>query len=229
MKTKNQWNKEGLMYGIVGGVLGSMLTASGIILISAFEGPVITNTVTLTAGLGGGIISGTLTLLGVKRTIDLQKEKERLDSVPQRIKYLMDIQESLANWNLHTKVKFILKVRETDLSKSYIVKHVFLADFETGRGKLVEAIYPVCLEVDGVVYTEIKSFLEYLETIREEILDFEEKIVDKEEQEENIPIVDINNFYEGIIKNLETNYDTLITLLKKRLKEYENLLFKYYK
>ncbi|AWC30021.1 hypothetical protein [Bacillus cytotoxicus] len=65
---------------IVGGVVGSALFA-----VTAYGGQTVTNISTLIGGLGGGVISGFLTLQGVKRTIELQKEKESEDSKPQKV------------------------------------------------------------------------------------------------------------------------------------------------
>ena len=92
MKIK-KWNKEGLLSGIGGGILGSILMAAIIIVVLKFDGQVITNVVTLIAGLGGGIISGSLTWLGVKYTINEQRRKERKDSIPQKILSLHKLRE----------------------------------------------------------------------------------------------------------------------------------------
>ncbi|ENQ3077983.1 hypothetical protein ACEOWG_001156 [Bacillus cereus] len=94
MKIK-KWNKEGLLSGIGGGILGSMLVIAAIIVAFEFEGKTTTNMVTLIAGLGGGIISGLLTLGGVKYTIDEQKRKERKDSIPQKIASLYKFRGSI--------------------------------------------------------------------------------------------------------------------------------------
>ncbi|WP_134207745.1 hypothetical protein [Bacillus thuringiensis] len=64
----------------VGGVVGSALFA-----VTAYGGQTVTNISTLIGGLGGGVVSGLLTLQGVKHAIDLQKEKELVDSEPDKI------------------------------------------------------------------------------------------------------------------------------------------------
>lgn len=68
---------------VVGGVVGSALFA-----VTAYGGQTVTNISTLIGGLGGGVVSGLLTLQGVKRAIDLQKEKELVDSEPDKIRSL---------------------------------------------------------------------------------------------------------------------------------------------
>ncbi|HFK1474891.1 hypothetical protein V4483_06675 [Bacillus paranthracis] len=69
-----------VLYTVGGGIVGSALFAA-----TTLGGQGITNAVTLIAGLGGGVISGLLTLEGVRKTIKLQKEKELEDSKPQKI------------------------------------------------------------------------------------------------------------------------------------------------
>ncbi|MFD4854565.1 hypothetical protein ACFVV6_23005 [Bacillus mycoides] len=221
---KNKLDKNSLLYGIGGGLLGSTLVA--MIVFLSLEGAAVTNMVTLIGGLGGGIISGTLTLFGVKRTIDLQREKERLDSMPQRIKGLMEIQEILQKWNLDTKIKFIKDIKKIDISKGSARLSV-ISKIKESLPILKESLYPKYLEVDGIVYTEIKGFLKHLETWVEETNDFEEKIVEEEEQEDSS--MDIKNFYGSKVSDLENNYDMLTTSMDNLIKEYENLLFKYYK
>ncbi|KAB2443278.1 hypothetical protein [Bacillus luti] len=159
MKTKNQWNKEGLIYGIGGGVLGSMLTASGIVLISAFEGPVITNAVTLTAGLGGGIISGALTLFGVRRTIELQKEKEYKAAIPQKILALHKLEEIVGEYlskiyNLYA-IEYMNEENENDLVEYNRLTRNFKKEFNgLEYSALTEA-----LKTNEKVYKIVKSSL----------------------------------------------------------------------
>ncbi|EEL63118.1 hypothetical protein bcere0025_41610 [Bacillus cereus F65185] len=71
------------VYTVGGGLIGSALFAA-----ATLGGQGITNAVTLAAGLGGGVISGLLTLQGVRKTIELQKEKELEDSKPKKIRSL---------------------------------------------------------------------------------------------------------------------------------------------
>ncbi|MEH7459169.1 hypothetical protein V7183_18710 [Bacillus sp. JJ1127] len=79
MKIKS--NKISVLYGVSGGIIGSALFA-----VTTLGGQAVTNAATLIAGLGGGVISGLLTLRGVRHTIELQKEKELEDSKPQKVR-----------------------------------------------------------------------------------------------------------------------------------------------
>ncbi|MBF7146762.1 hypothetical protein [Bacillus toyonensis] len=69
-----------VLYTIGGGIVGSALFAA-----TTYGAQTVTNISTLIGGLGGGVISGFLTLQGVKHTIELQKEKESEDSKPQKV------------------------------------------------------------------------------------------------------------------------------------------------
>lgn len=69
-----------ILYTIGGGIVGSALFAA-----TTYGAQTVTNISTLIGGLGGGVISGFLTLQGVKHTIELQKEKESEDSKPQKV------------------------------------------------------------------------------------------------------------------------------------------------
>ncbi|QWH09828.1 hypothetical protein [Bacillus mycoides] len=215
---KKQIDKTSLLYGFGGGIVGSTVVAS--LVVVSLQGPAATNIVTLTAGLGGGIISGALTLLGVNRTINLQKEKERLDNIPQRIKGLMEIQGVLKKWNLDAKIKFIISIKKDTIPVGSL-RIEYVSQLKKTIIPLGKSLYPKYLEVDGIIYTKIKVFLEYLETWVEQVLDFEEN--------EDIPLVNIENFYGGKIKELENCYETLTEVLEDSLKKYENILFKHYK
>ncbi|MBO1627810.1 hypothetical protein [Bacillus arachidis] len=76
-----------VLCAIGGGIVGSALFAA-----TTFGGQTVTNISTLIGGLGGGlgggVISGFLTLQGVRKTIELQKEKELVDSEPDKIRSL---------------------------------------------------------------------------------------------------------------------------------------------
>ncbi|MED2706614.1 hypothetical protein [Bacillus toyonensis] len=159
MKTKNQWNKEGLIYGIGGGVLGSMLTASGIVLISAFEGPVITNAVTLTAGLGGGIISGALTLFGVRRTIELQKEKEYKAAIPQKILALHKLEEIVLEY--HSKIRKLIAIEYMNKEdENHLVKYnSLMEDFQEGFNGLEYSALTEALKTNEKVYRIVRDAL----------------------------------------------------------------------
>ncbi|MGG3674092.1 hypothetical protein ABES96_23640 [Bacillus nitratireducens] len=67
----------------VGGIVGSALFA-----VTTYGSQTVTNISTIIGGLGGGVISGFLTLQGVRKTIELQKEKELVDSEPDKIRSL---------------------------------------------------------------------------------------------------------------------------------------------
>ncbi|MFL1665320.1 beta clamp domain-containing protein [Bacillus cereus] len=149
MKIKN-WNKEGLLGGIGGGILGSILTIATIIVVFEFEGKITTNMITLIAGLGGGIISGLLTLGGVKYTIDEQKRKERKDSIPQKIASLYKFRKSIAECHdsivdLKVSIK-TLKVSE-DLEEFQSKVQIFQEEEQRLESKLIEESLQISSEI----------------------------------------------------------------------------------
>ncbi|HDR4864598.1 TPA: hypothetical protein QCR55_000930 [Bacillus cereus] len=214
MKTKNQWNKEGLIYGIGGGVLGSMLTASGIVLISAFEGPVITNTVTLTAGLGGGIISGVLTLFGVRRTIDLQKEKERKDSIPQKILFLHKLRKSI-NECRDNIIDLKVAAEKLEVQKKTEESQMKLQKLES---KLIEESLRTSSEVYKATFKFVEMMSLYRDSVRRAFLDY--SLSDTQEERDK-SVNSINKSYGLLVKEIEE----LKEMVSQALNEFEEEMF----
>ncbi|WP_439874946.1 hypothetical protein ACSLGG_02915 [Bacillus mycoides] len=157
MKIK-KWNKEGLLSGVGGGILGSILMAAIIIVVLKFDGQVITNVVTLIAGLGGGIISGLLTWLGVKYTIDEQrrieseqKRKEHKDSIPQKILSMHKLKDSIKECqsnivDLNIAVKILEASKELEEFQGRVQK------FDKIRQELEPKLIAESLQINSEVY-----------------------------------------------------------------------------
>ncbi|MGE8053546.1 hypothetical protein ACQKOD_06150 [Bacillus mycoides] len=161
MKIK-QWNKEDLLNGIGGGILGSMLMAAIIIVALKFEGQVVTNVVTLIGGLGGGIVSGLLTWLGVKYTINEQKRKERKDSIPQKILSLHQLNEIIKECrNNVMDVKIAVQLLE--MSKDLKDFQTRVQKFDEIRQQLEPKLIAESLQINSEVY---RATIQYIQMMR---------------------------------------------------------------
>ncbi|MFJ8240801.1 hypothetical protein [Bacillus tropicus] len=148
---KRTWNKEGLLSGIGGGILGSILMATIIIVFSKFDEKVITNVVTLIAGLGGGIISGLLTWLGVKYTINEQKRKERKDSITLKILSLHNLRE-IINECHDSVIDLKIAVKNLELSKKLEDFQEQVQKFDKTRQELEPKLITESLKINSEVY-----------------------------------------------------------------------------
>lgn len=152
---KDKSNKMNILYGASGGIVGSALFAA-----ATLGGQGITNAVTLIAGLGGGVISGFLTLQGVRQTIELQKEKELEDARPQHIVSIFKMINLKEEYrikinSLRSKaIDFFLESgSEKDLKqlvKQSKEQHITVEQFRDG---LIEE----SVKVDGNIYIVIKE------------------------------------------------------------------------
>ncbi|GAB6594372.1 hypothetical protein C2L96_21090 [Bacillus cereus] len=151
-----------VLYTVGGGIVGSALFAA-----TTYGAQTVTNISTLIGGLGGGVISGFLTLQGVKRAIDLQKEKEREESKPQkvlslhlmikltkrykfRIRMLKSVENSIPGSG-HKRLKEMLE---------YLDKEKTAIDFEYFSDKMIEE----SLRIDRDIYFPIKESLDRIST-----------------------------------------------------------------
>lgn len=155
---KRKWNKEGLLSGIGGGILGSILMATIIIVFSKFDEKVITNVVTLIAGLGGGIISGLLTWLGVKYTINEQRRKDneqerkgRKDSITLQILSLHNLRESI-NECRDSVIDLKIAVKNLELSKKLEAFQEQVQKFDKTRQELEPKLITESLKINSEVY-----------------------------------------------------------------------------
>lgn len=150
------------LYTFGGGVVGSALVAA-----TMYGAQTVTNISTLIGGLGGGVISGFLTLEGVKRAIDLQKEKEREESKPQKVlslhlmikltdryKFRISMLESAVNSIPESGHKGLKSMLE------YVDKGEKAIDFECFSDKMIEE----SLRIDRDIYFPIKENLDRIKS-----------------------------------------------------------------
>lgn len=218
---KDQINKKSLLYGIGGVILGSALGASGIIILSSFEGPAITNTIALIGGLGGGAISGGLTFWGVKHTIKAQREKDELEILPRWIMTLEKIKKTLEEWAAD-KDSFIYSIQnfENHQRKSQLRTEA-IEKFQRDTEKLRIGLSSDYLQADGNVYAKVKVFLNKTRIIAEDM----KKI---EEDPTECSLKDLQEIHAKKLEDLNTKTKELENFLQESLKAYEEKLFSYY-
>ncbi|MCU5002912.1 hypothetical protein CN504_13685 [Bacillus anthracis] len=222
MKTKYQWNKEGLIYGIGGGVLGSMLTASGIVIISAFEGSISTNVVTLTAGLGGGIISGGLTLFGVRRTIELQKEKEDKAAIPQKILTLHKLEGIVLKYQL--KINKLIKIdyMNKENEKHLVEYNSLIEDFKKGFNGVKDSILAEALKTNEKVYRIVRDALLVVQ------LDIENLDIDKylyNSPTKNLEFIEVQANVQELMNDIQGELAKISACISQWLKTYSDEIF----
>ncbi|MGE1048666.1 hypothetical protein [Bacillus sp. GMs2/1] len=218
---KDQINKKNLLYGIGGGILGSALGASGIIILSSFEGPAITNTIALIGGLGGGAISGGLTLWGVKHTIKAQRKKDELEIFPKWIMTLDKIKEVLKTWE-DSRISFVSQIQNfNNIPKRTQLRIDAIDDFQVSIKKLTSELLPHYLQADGNIYAKVKGFLNELEVI---VADMKEI----EDGPKEYSLEELQRLHGEKILDLNTKTRQLQDFLQKKLETYEESLFNYY-
>ncbi|EJQ02898.1 MULTISPECIES: hypothetical protein [Bacillus cereus group] len=225
---KRKWNKEGLLSGIGGGILGSILMATVIILFSKFDEKVITNVVTLIAGLGGGIISGLLTMLGVRYTIneqrridDEKKGKEHKESIIEKILYLRKLNESVTECH-HAVVDVAISKKYLESSKKIEEFKERLQNFDEIRQELESKLIAESLQINNEVY---KTTIQCIEMMRSYsisaravfLLDDSSSGI-SEEKEEIVKL--ISESYRILIKKV---YE-LDTTVSEELREFEGAM-----
>ncbi|MED3321218.1 hypothetical protein P4377_07005 [Bacillus thuringiensis] len=146
----------------VGGVVGSALFA-----VTAYGGQTVTNISTLIGGLGGGVVSGLLTLQGVKHAIDLQKEKEREESEPQKVLSLHLMIKLTERYEFRIKMLegVIDSIPESGQKRlkamlEYLGKEKTAIDFEYFSDKMIEE----SLRIDRDIYFPIKEYLDRIKS-----------------------------------------------------------------
>ncbi|PEC13557.1 hypothetical protein [Bacillus thuringiensis] len=173
-QVKRKIDKVNLLYAVGGGVLGSAAFA-----VATLGGQAVANAATLTAGLGGGVISGLLTLQGVRFTIESQKKKENMESVPRKIESLITIESKFNNWwedDCNPYLKNLKLHENIKIQRVEYVNHIKDTFYE-----IKEEIINLSLKVDSKTYKLLREtqiaidtltrwFLG-LESSKEEILD----------------------------------------------------------
>ncbi|PEW84774.1 hypothetical protein CN445_21810 [Bacillus cereus] len=146
-----------ILYTIGGGIIGSALFAA-----TTYGAQTVTNISTLIGGLGGGVISGFLTLQGVRRTIELQKEKEHEDSKPQKVRSIHVMKKLTEDYKLRiTMLKGSINMIPEDgntamLSEILKYQDEKGNDFDRFRDKMIKE----SLKVNRYVYLMVKENLE---------------------------------------------------------------------
>ncbi|PFK48645.1 hypothetical protein [Bacillus cereus] len=185
MKIK-KWNKEGLLGGIGGGILVSIITLATVVVAFEFEGKITTNMATLIAGLGGGVISGLLTLGGVKYTIDEQKRKERKDSIPQKIaslykfrKIIEECRNSIVNLKVAIKT---LKMSE-NLEEFQSQVHIFQEEEQRLESKLIEESLQISSEIYEATIRYVNIMQRYSYEVRLDSLNYSSSDIPEKTEE----------------------------------------------
>ncbi|HDR7655441.1 TPA: hypothetical protein QCX68_000843 [Bacillus wiedmannii] len=217
MKIK-KWNKEGLLGGIGGGILGSIIALAAVVVAFEFEGKITTNMATLIAGLGGGIISGLLTLGGVKYTIDEQKRKERKDSIPQKIaslykfrKIIEECRDSIVDLKVATKT---LKMSE-NLEELQSQAQIFQEEEQKLESKLIEESLQISNEIYEATIRYVNIMQKYSYDVRLDSLNYSSSdIPEKTEEIEEL----IDKSCTILIKGVNEFLDT-VSLELNKLKE----------
>ncbi|MGG0257573.1 hypothetical protein ABEY48_01075 [Bacillus mycoides] len=204
-----------VLYTIGGGIIGSALFAA-----TTYGSQTVTNISTLIGGLGGGVISGFLTLQGVRRTIELQKEKEHEDSKPQKVRSIHVMKKLTEDYKLRItmlkgSISTISKDGNTEMLNE-IMKYQDEKenDFEHFRDKMIEE----SLNVNRYVYLMVK---ENLKNISPEDLQLTAKIFAGKFH----PTKDLK---EGITFYIESILRKVLSIeknLEKELTIYEDSLF----
>lgn len=211
--TKDKMNL--ILYTIGGGILGSALFAA-----TMYGAQTVTNISTLIGGLGGGVISGFLTLQGVKRAIELQKEKEREESKPQKIRSIHKMKNLTADYNLRIimlkgAIDWISKDGNTE-KLNEISDHLDEKgnDFDRFKDKMIKE----SLMVNHDIYFAVKENLGNIRTADALLTSFifTGKIHPTEDLRENIT--------ENIEKILVA-VNNIEDYLERELTEYEQSLF----
>lgn len=213
--TLNEGKINLALYTIGGGLIGSALFAA-----ATLGGQGITNAVTLAAGLGGGVISGLLTLQGVRKTIELQKEKELEDSKPKKIR------------SLH----FMINLAYTYNVKLTMVRVGLNAIPDDGDTKKLETLVNVWEKDKGNVDSFRDRMLEESLMVNPDIYFYLKKRIRKiEDNDANMSsyIITGTHFYVSNIKEeiMELYEDSkkinaeMVIRLTEELEEYEQSLF----
>ncbi|MDF9615153.1 hypothetical protein P5763_24375 [Bacillus cereus] len=210
-----------VLYTIGGGIVGSALFAA-----TTYGGQTVTNISTLIGGLGGGVISGFLTLQGVRKTIELQKEKEFEESKPQKVLSLHIMKKFIEEYKLRIimldqAVITVSQYKNTTMLDK-IVEEVDAKgnNFERFNDKMIKE----SLNVNSDVYLAVKSNLEYIKTEDLELItkifigkfDTVEKLDAAEKLEEEIT---------SRTQNILRKVLSVDAYLDEELTKYEKLLF----
>ncbi|MCC2491801.1 hypothetical protein LKM14_00305 [Bacillus cereus] len=173
--TKNKkvpWERDKIklvLCTVVGGVVGSALFA-----VTAYGGQTVTNISTIIGGLGGGVVSGFLTLQGVKRAIDLQKEKELVDSEPDKIRSLHLMKNLVNTYNgklfvLHSGIHTIKEDGKTEKLAELVNQwEKEKGDFNHFRDRMFEE----SLKVNPDIYFYLKARLPEMERIDSDAMSY---------------------------------------------------------
>ncbi|MGF9851327.1 hypothetical protein CN556_10245 [Bacillus wiedmannii] len=215
--TLNEGKINLVLYTVGGGIVGSALFAA-----TTYGAQTVTNISTLIGGLGGGVISGFLTLQGVKRAIDLQKEKEREESKPQKVlslhlmiklteryKFRISMLEGVINSipeSGHKRLKSMLE---------YLDKEKTAIDFDYFSDKMIEE----SLRIDRDIYFPIKENLDRIRSydiLLDSCISFTAETRTKEELQE-----DVTKYIGIILKKVKE----IEALLERELDVYEQSLF----
>ena len=206
-----------IVYTIGGGIVGSALFAA-----TTYGAQTVTNISTLIGGLGGGVISGLLTLRGVRHTIELQKGKELEDSKPEKIRSIHLMIRLTEEYRsrismLNGVVNSISEYGNTERLNGmleYLDENGIGNNFDKFRDKMIEE----SLKVNGDIYFSVKEELENV-SFHDVLLNsyiLTGKFHPKEDLQENII---------ECIKEIFAVVNKIENLLEQELTKYEESLF----
>ncbi|MEH6888565.1 hypothetical protein V7024_02225 [Bacillus sp. JJ864] len=206
-----------IVYTIGGGIVGSALFAA-----TTYGAQTVTNISTLIGGLGGGVISGLLTLRGVRHTIELQKGKELEDSKPEKIRSIHLMIRLTEEYRsrismLNGVVNSISEYGNTERLNGmleYLDENGIGNNFDKFRDKMIEE----SLKVNGDIYFSVKEELENV-SFHDVLLNsyiLTGKFHPKEDLQENII---------ECIKEIFAVVNKIENVLEQELTKYEESLF----
>lgn len=217
-------DKINLVYALGGGILGSAIFA-----VCTLGGQGVANAATLIAGLGGGIISGVLTLSGVRYTIndqrrvaDEKKRKEHKDSIIEKNLYLRKLKESVTECR-HTVVDVAVSKKYLESSTNIEEFKERLQKFDEIRQKLESKLIVESLKINSEVYKATIQCIEMMQSYsfsaRVVFLDYGSSDI-SEKKEEIIKL--ISESYRLLNKQVLE----LDTTVSQELRELEKEMFK---
>ncbi|MGX5361032.1 hypothetical protein [Bacillus cereus] len=217
-------DKLNLLYALGGGILGSAIFA-----VCTLGGQGVANAATLIAGLGGGIISGLLTWLGVRYTINEQKRKdseqkreERKNSIPQKILSLHKLREGI-NECRDSVIDLKIAVKKLELSKKLEDFQEQVQKFDKIRQELEPKLITESLKVNREVYKVtiqcVEMMSSYSFSARVDWLNYSSSDIPKK-KEEMVNL--LSESYGLLVKRL----DKLDKTVSKELLEFEREMFK---
>lgn len=167
---------------------------------------------TLLAGIiafVGAIIGGSITLIGVNKTIEFTRKEENLKKIPDRIIIIEKIIQKLKNFKSNLEITRRYDITANISNTHENIKHVLWE----------EALIRDAILVSPKVYQQLKNFSVSIDIIHESFFDKYERIFrDKQSIDE---ITDA--YYDDSSQNIDNFIEFLENERNHLLSQYENL------